>query len=234
MDNEAKRQLDRTEERIRFFEEIGAEFLFRPGTPADAAGETAAPPAFFPAGEGGGLEDLNAEVLACRKCALSGTRTRAVPGEGNPAARLMFVGEAPGAEEDLQGRPFVGRAGRLLDRIIVAMGFERRDVYIANILKCRPPQNRDPLPEEVRACSPYLLRQVDKIRPAVIVALGKPAANFFSGRDAAITVLRGRFFEFNGIQVMATYHPAFLLRNEHFKKDVWLDMKQVMAFLGAR
>jgi DNA polymerase len=166
---------------------------------------------------------------------LAGLRHQAVPGEGRAAAELMFVGEAPGEEEDLQGRPFVGRAGHLLDRIIAAMRFRREEVFIANILKCRPPNNRDPRQEEISACSPYLLRQVELIQPKVIVALGKPAANFFSGGSSAIGLLRGRFLDFHGIRVMPTYHPAFLLRNEDnrtFKQHTWDDMKQVMALLG--
>lgn len=233
MGKSRKDALGPAEERFRFFDDIGAEFVRRPGAAGEGRAADVTRPARRAAG-GGGLEAVSAEVLSCRKCPLGETRTLAVPGEGNASAGLMFVGEAPGAEEDLQGRPFVGRAGRLLDRIIAAMGFDRGEVFIANILKCRPPNNRDPLPGEVRACSPYLLRQVECIRPQVIVALGKPSANFFSGREAAITVLRGRFFEFNGVQVMPTYHPAFLLRNEHFKKDVWQDMRQVMALLGKK
>lgn len=233
MGSEAKGPFGRAEERIRFFEEIGAEFVIRPGAAPDA-GTEAVTTGVPPIDKVSALEALGNEISICRKCALAGLRTRAVPGEGNPEARLMFVGEAPGGDEDLQGRPFVGRAGKLLDRIIAAMGFDRREVFIANILKCRPPNNRDPLPDEVRACSPYLLRQVEIIRPEVLVTLGKPATNFFSGREAAMTAVHGRFFDFNGIQVMPTYHPAFLLRNERFKRDVWQDMKQVMAFLGKR
>ncbi|MBN2198930.1 MAG: uracil-DNA glycosylase [Candidatus Aminicenantes bacterium] len=234
MDDAAKGLLGPAEERIRFFEEIGADFLVRPGpaSSADAAG--AGPRISSASGNAAELEALAAEISACRKCALADVRNRSVAGEGNPSARLMFVGEAPGADEDLRGIPFIGRAGKLLDRIIAAMGFDRQEVFIANILKCRPPNNRDPLPDEVRACSPYLLRQVEIIRPEVIVTLGKPATNFFYGRETAITVVHGRFFDFNGIQVMPTYHPAFLLRNERFKRDVWQDMRQVMAFLDKK
>jgi len=223
------------EERLRFYEELGAEFIFHkeqkkavePSLPR-MSGRTAAE------GEEG-LEEVARLVRDCRKCPLAGLRHQAVPGEGRAAAELMFVGEAPGEDEDLQGRPFVGRAGHLLDRIIVAMRFRREDVFIANILKCRPPNNRDPHQEEVEACAPYLLRQVELIQPRVIVALGKPAANFFSGGSLPISLLRGRFLDFQGIQVMPTYHPAFLLRNEDnrtYKKLAWDDMKQVMALLG--
>jgi len=223
-----------TEERLRFYAELDAEFLFNEQPPrADA---TSSPNTGQPAGQGAeGLEEIAREVRSCLKCPLAKLRRQAVPGEGDAAAKLMFVGEAPGEEEDLQGRPFVGRAGQLLDRIIAAMRFRREEVFIANILKCRPPNNRDPHQEEVQACSPHLLRQVGVIRPKVLVALGKPAANFFSGSSLPISLLRGRFLEFQGIPVMPTFHPAFLLRNEDnrtYKKLAWEDMQQVMALLG--
>jgi DNA polymerase len=225
----------RAEERLRFYAELGAEFIFHKEQ-IKTVEPSLPPPACPSSGEGEeGLEEVARLVRACRKCPLAGLRHQAVPGEGRAAAELMFVGEAPGEEEDLQGRPFVGRAGHLLDRIIAAMRFRREEVFIANILKCRPPNNRDPRQEEISACSPYLLRQVELIQPKVIVALGKPAANFFSGGSLAIGLLRGRFLDFHGIRVMPTYHPAFLLRNEDnrtFKQHTWDDMKQVMALLG--
>jgi uracil-DNA glycosylase family 4 len=225
----------RAEERLRFYAELDAGFIL------NEEGEKTARPSPFQTDDraaGGpeeGLEDVARAVRACRKCPLAGLRRQAVPGEGRSAAELMFVGEAPGEEEDLQGRPFVGRAGHLLDRIITAMRFRREDVFIANILKCRPPNNRDPHQDEVLACSPYLHRQIELIRPKAIVALGKPAANFFSGGSLPISLLRGRFLDFHGIPVMPTYHPAFLLRNEDnrtYKKQTWEDMQKVMALLG--
>jgi len=234
LSEDGKIPFESVREAIRFFDELGADFLVRTGSVPRAAGPTAGGTELSAADKRDALEAVGVEVAACRKCPLAGLRTRTVPGEGNPSARLMFVGEAPGADEDVQGRPFVGKAGRLLDRIIAAMGFERGETFIANILKCRPPNNRDPRPEEVRACSPYLLRQVAILRPPVIVALGKPAANFFTGGEDAIGALRGRFFDFQGVQVMPTFHPAFLLRNERFKREVWEDMQKVMVFLGKR
>jgi len=173
-------------------------------------------------------------IRDCRFCPLFQGRTQAVPGEGNCQARLMFVGEAPGRDEDRQGRPFVGRAGQLLTKIIEAMGFKRQDVYIANVVKCRPPENRTPRPDEVKACSPYLLRQIELINPRVIVALGKIAAEFLLQTDKSISDLRGHFGQFEGIPVMPTFHPAYLVRNEgnrEIKRLVWEDMKKVMKLL---
>jgi len=180
------------------------------------------------------------EVAACCRCGLGESRTHAVPGEGNPNARIMFVGEAPGADEDAQGRPFVGRAGQLLDKIIQACGLRRCDVFIANILKCRPPENRDPSPEEIVHCLPLLQRQIEVIRPEVIVALGAHAARTLLNTNQAIGRLRGRFQDYiNGlgqppIKLIATYHPAYLLRNytHETRAQVWDDMKKVLAELG--
>jgi uracil-DNA glycosylase family 4 len=152
-------------------------------------------------------------------------------GEGNSSARLVFVGEAPGADEDAQGRPFVGRAGQLLTRIIEAMKLERKDVYICNILKCRPPGNRNPKPEEIAACEPFLIRQLAAIRPKVICALGTFAAHTLLKSEAPITVLRGRFHQYQGIDLMPTYHPAYLLRNPAAKKQVWEDAQMIMKKL---
>ncbi len=175
------------------------------------------------------LQRLAEEVRRCRSCPLHQTRKNPVPGEGNPRALLVFVGEAPGADEDLQGRPFVGRAGELLTRIIKAMGLERQEVYITNILKCRPPQNRNPRPDEIRACIPFLWRQLEIIRPKLICALGTFAAQTLLETREKITRLRGRFHPWRGALLMPTYHPAFLLRNPQYKRDVWEDMKMVMA-----
>ncbi|MGE3166397.1 MAG: uracil-DNA glycosylase [Planctomycetota bacterium] len=172
------------------------------------------------------------QVAGCSKCRLAATRTKTVYGVGDPHARLMFVGEAPGHDEDQRGEPFVGKAGELLDRIIGALGIERRDVYIANVLKCRPPENRDPLPDEVACCAPFLHRQIECVAPAMIVALGRPAANFLLESTAPVGELRGRRHSYRGIPVVATYHPAYLLRNPDAKKLVWQDLQVVIQELG--
>ncbi len=173
------------------------------------------------------LESLRQEVSRCAFCDLHATRTNVVFGSGNPKASLMFVGEAPGQDEDLQGLPFVGRAGQLLTKIIEAMGLKRQDVYIANILKCRPPNNRAPLPTEILACADNLRRQIDLIKPKVICTLGKFASQTLLKTGISITALRGKFQEYNGIKVMPTFHPAYLLRNPQDKKLVWEDMKKI-------
>ena len=179
------------------------------------------------------LEDVRRELGECTRCHLHLTRRNLVFGEGNPRARLVFIGEAPGEEEDRQGRPFVGRAGQLLTKIIQAMGLRREDVYICNILKCRPPQNRNPRPDEMQTCEPFLIRQVEAIRPKAICALGSFAAKRLLGTDVPITVLRGKFHELRGVQVMPTYHPAYLLRNPDAKKHVWEDVQLIMNILQA-
>lgn len=177
------------------------------------------------------LSGLKAEVETCNGCGLSKTRTNVVFGAGSERAKLMFVGEAPGEDEDLQGEPFVGRAGQLLTKIIEAMGLKRGDVYIANILKCRPPNNRPPEPGEILACRGNLRRQIDVIRPRVICTLGKFASQTLLNTEIPISVLRGKFGSYNGIKVMPTFHPAYLLRNPGDKKLVWEDMKKVMKEL---
>ncbi|MBA4396069.1 MAG: uracil-DNA glycosylase [Syntrophus sp. (in: bacteria)] len=159
------------------------------------------------------------------------TRTNIVFGEGNAHAGLVFVGEAPGADEDSQGRPFVGKAGQLLTRIIVAMGLQRQDVYICNILKCRPPENRNPRPEEIAACEPFLIRQLQAIGPKIICALGTFSAHTLLKTDVPIGALRGRFERYQGIPLMPTYHPAYLLRNPGAKRHVWEDVQQIMKAL---
>lgn len=171
------------------------------------------------------LAGLSGEVEACTKCPLYKGRTKAVFGTGNPDATMMFVGEAPGAEEDKQGKPFVGRAGKLLTKMIEAIGFTREDVYIANVLKSRPPGNRDPQPTEVAACEPYLLRQIEIIRPAVICALGAHAARTLLNTGEPIGRLRGRFHDYHGTPLMVVYHPAFLLRSPAYKKEAWKDLQ---------
>jgi uracil-DNA glycosylase family 4 len=186
------------------------------------------------------LEKIAEEVRRCCKCGLGSSRTNAVPGEGNPDARIMFVGEAPGADEDAQGRPFVGRAGHLLDKIIEACGLKRKDVFIGNVLKCRPPDNRDPRAEEIISCLPYLQKQIEIIEPEVIVALGAHAARTLLDTTKSIGELRGHFHEYYAgigrppIKLMATYHTAYLLRSytPENRRRVWEDMKKVLAELG--
>ena len=177
------------------------------------------------------LESLEMEVLSCRRCPLAAGRTNVVFGTGNPEAALMFIGEAPGHDEDLQGLPFVGKAGALLTKIIEAMGLKRKDVYIANVVKCRPPENRNPLPTEILACEEHLVRQVDIIKPRVICALGKISSQALLLTQEPISKARGVFQEYRGIKVMPTFHPAYLLRNPDDKKLVWQDMKLIMAEL---
>ena len=180
------------------------------------------------------LEAIREDIGDCRRCKLHEHRKTIVFGEGNPHAKLVFVGEGPGADEDASGRPFVGRAGQLLDKIIVAIGLKREDVYIANIVKCRPPGNRTPERDEVDTCEPFLLRQLAFIRPEVIVALGSPAFQCLLRTREPITRARGEWREWNGIKVMPTFHPAFLLRSPEKKREVWDDMKKVRDYLNTR
>ena len=177
-------------------------------------------------------QTLVAEAHDCTQCRLAGTRTNVVFGVGNPNADLMFVGEAPGRDEDLQGEPFVGRAGQLLTDIIKAMKLTREQVYIANVIKCRPPENRNPEADELDACRPFIRRQVELIKPRVIVTLGRFGLQSLTEKSYGITAVRGQWLDYNGIKLMPTYHPAYLLRNPAAKKDVWADMKKVMAELG--
>lgn len=180
------------------------------------------------------LDAIKEDIGDCRRCKLHEHRRTIVFGEGNPQARLVFVGEGPGAEEDASGRPFVGRAGQLLDKIIIAIGLTREDVYIANIVKCRPPGNRTPERDEVETCEPFLLRQLAFIRPEVIVALGSPAFQCLLRTKEPISRARGQWREWNGVKVMPTFHPAFLLRTPDKKREVWEDMKKVRDYLNAR
>ncbi len=178
-----------------------------------------------------GLAQLEQAAEQCCGCPLAGSRTNVVFGEGAPAADLMFIGEGPGFHEDQQGRPFVGRAGDLLTKMIEAMHFTRAEVYIGNIVKCRPPDNRNPTPEEATACLPYLLRQIELIKPRVLVLLGAvPLKHLFN--KTGITRLRGSWLDYRGIQVMPTFHPAYLLRNPPAKREVWQDLQMVMKVLG--
>jgi DNA polymerase len=174
------------------------------------------------------LAEVREELGECTRCKLHRHRTQIVFGVGNPRAGLVFVGEAPGADEDAQGEPFVGRAGQLLTKIIQAMGMQREDVYICNIIKCRPPNNRTPESEEILACQPFLVKQLQAIRPRFICALGGPAAQTLLRTKEPISRLRGKFYDFHGIPLLPTYHPAFLLRNPYEKKTVWEDMKLLL------
>jgi len=178
------------------------------------------------------LLKIREDLGDCTRCKLHKGRNKLVFGDGNPKAQLVFVGEGPGADEDRQGLPFVGRAGKLLTQMIEAMGLERRDVYICNVVKCRPPENRTPEPDEVATCSPYLLRQIDVINPKVIVCLGAVAAKTLLNTTRGISHYRGEWLEWRGRKLMATYHPAYLLRNPPAKADVWRDLQKVMAELG--
>jgi uracil-DNA glycosylase family 4 len=176
--------------------------------------------------------DIGPDCARCKLHTLG--RRQIVFGVGNPEADLMFVGEAPGADEDIQGEPFVGRAGQLLTKIIAAIGLSREDVYIANVIKCRPPQNRNPEPDEVDTCEPFLFRQIDAIQPKVIVALGSFAARALLRTQDPISRLRGRVFEYRGSKLIPTFHPAYLLRNPSSKKEVWDDMKLVRTLLNSQ
>lgn len=179
------------------------------------------------------LEAVAASIASCTNCGLCKERRRPVPGEGNgDSPDILFVGEGPGEEEDAQGRPFVGKAGQLLDRMIEAMGYRREQVFIANVVKCRPPQNRKPLPEEMAMCRPYLRQQIKLIQPKVIIGLGGTAMEGLLGRPVGITRMRGVWQEYEGIKLMPTFHPAYLLRNPARKKDTWADLKMALAELG--
>ncbi len=184
-----------------------------------------------PAGHGAELERIACTIAGCRKCPLHRTRTQTVPGQGNPQPEIMFIGEAPGADEDEQGLAFVGRAGQLLTKMIQAMGLQREEVFIANILKCRPPDNRPPLPEEMETCIPFLKEQIRVLKPKVIVALGATAVRGLVGLDG-ISKLRGKWLLFEGIDLMPTYHPAYLLRNPPAKKEVWMDLQEALRRIG--
>ncbi len=178
------------------------------------------------------LPKIQTDLGDCTRCKLHKGRNKIVFGDGNPKAELVFVGEGPGHDEDVQGLPFVGRAGKLLTQMIEAMGLRRKDVYICNVVKCRPPENRAPEKEEVATCSPFLLRQIDAIAPKVIVCLGSIAAQTLLETNRGISQFRGQWLEFRGRKLLATYHPAYLLRNPSAKSEVWKDLQKVMAVLG--
>jgi len=177
------------------------------------------------------LADVRKELGDCKRCKLHRTRKTIVFGEGNEKASLMFIGEGPGYDEDVQGRPFVGKAGQLLTKIIESINLSREEVYIANIVKCRPPQNRNPESDEIESCSPFLMKQIWVIQPKIICALGTFSAQTLLRTDTKITALRGKLFDLEGIKVIPTYHPAFLLRNPERKREVWEDMKQIAELI---
>ena len=215
-------------DQLAFFRDLGVRDVFLERTAAAKA-----PPALVP-GSMPDLSSLQKFVEGCQRCKLGKTRTNIVFGQGNPHAELMFVGEAPGRDEDEQGLAFVGRAGQLLTKIIEAIGRKREDVFIANVLRCRPPNNRNPEPDEVAACRPFLEESIRLIAPRVIVTLGTFAAQALLETDESIGRLRGRWQTAKGVRVMPTFHPAFLLRSPERKKDVWEDMKLVRDFLAQK
>jgi DNA polymerase len=185
-----------------------------------------------PEGRHEALRAIQAEIGNCTRCALSKGRNKIVFGDGDPNARLMFVGEGPGADEDASGIPFVGKAGQLLNNMITATGLKREQVYIANVVKCRPPQNRVPEPDEANTCTPFLFQQIDVVRPEVIVALGSTAATYLLGVKSSLSGLRGRIHSCRDTKLIVTYHPAYLLRDPNQKKAAWQDLKLAMAELG--
>ena len=239
---------DQLVEHLRFAKEIGVsgissdpEWRRREQTPAPVSAavtevkeffQDEAPPMTIALTQVDALSAIRDDIVDCTRCKLhTQGRTQVVFGSGNPSAQLMFVGEAPGADEDLQGVPFIGRAGQLLTKIIEAIDLKREDVYIANVLKCRPPQNRNPEPDEVATCEPFLFQQIDAIHPKVIVALGKFGAQTLLRTLEPISKLRGRIFDYRGSKLIPTFHPAYLLRNPSSKRDVWEDMKLVKRLL---
>lgn len=210
--------------------EVGTEAPLAPPSPtASVEAPLAPPPAKAPVEP---LVTLRQEIGDCQRCKLCRGRRNLVFGEGNPRARLVFVGEGPGAEEDAQGRPFVGAAGQLLTKMIEAMGLRREEVYICNVIKCRPPGNRNPEPDEIDACSPFLSRQIEAIAPEAIVTLGKFAAQTLLGSQEPISRLRGRWHRYQGIPLLPTFHPAYLLRSPQEKRKAWADLQEVMRRLG--
>ncbi len=180
------------------------------------------------------LADVRKELGDCKRCKLHRGRRTIVFGEGNEKASLMLIGEAPGYDEDVQGRPFVGKAGQLLTKILQSINLSREEVYIANIIKCRPPQNRNPEPDEILSCNPFLTKQITVIQPEIICALGTFSAQTLLGTETKITALRGKLFDLEGITVIPTYHPAFLLRNPERKREVWEDMKKIAELIQTR
>jgi uracil-DNA glycosylase family 4 len=239
LDAELRRAL---KARVDFYRELGIYDLYRQPVSEieqSVAVADSAAPQIFPTADleaastdrAGALRAIREDIGDCIRCKLHKQRTNIVFGVGDPHARLMFVGEGPGADEDAQGEPFVGRAGQLLNNMITAMGLKREQVYIANIVKCRPPGNRQPERDECETCMPFLMRQIDVIKPEVIVALGATAAKNLLGLNDSMINLRGRFYDFRNTKLLVTYHPAFLLRDPRQKKETWKDLQLVMEFL---
>ncbi len=246
------------EARLRYYRDLGVYSLYRRGEPGidqlEAATESitestpesvipprktapAASPAFTvlaPERRVAALDAIRADIGECTRCPLAAGRHNLVFADGDPNARLMFVGEGPGADEDAQGLPFVGRAGQLLNNMINAMGLKRSEVYIANVVKCRPPQNRTPEPDEASTCMQFLWRQIDVVRPEVIVALGATAATYLLGGKTSLASLRGRIHSVRGAKLIVTYHPAFLLRDPRQKGEAWKDLQIAMKELGLK
>jgi DNA polymerase len=222
-------------DQLQFFRDIGVDSLLlrkdQTANPA-VASQTAISKEPTPASNDMvTLDSIRAEIGDCQRCKLAPKRTNIVFGSGNPNAELVFVGEAPGFDEDQQGLPFVGRAGQLLTKIIESINLKREDVYISNVLKCRPPENRNPEPDEVAACNPFMKKQLAAIRPKIVCCLGTFAAQTVLQTVAPISKLRGKFYDMDGIRVIATFHPAYLLRSPDKKREVWEDMKQIRAEL---
>jgi DNA polymerase len=219
-------------EHLKFYQELGVTGISRDPKWRQRAGDTV-PTLEPPAPSPEALSAIRDDIGDCTRCKLhTQGRRQIVFGVGNPSAELMFVGEAPGADEDVQGVPFVGRAGQLLTKMIEAMGFKRDEVYIANVIKCRPPGNRNPEPDEIATCEPFLFRQIASIQPKVIVALGAFAAKTLLRSDAPISKLRGRLYDYRGVKLIPTFHPSFLLRSPGYKREAWSDLKKALAELG--
>lgn len=236
-------QHDQLREHLTFFTELGVDGVSRdrawrtragaeaPAVAVDTTASESPMSTEARANAGAQLAQLRQDLGDCTRCKLHSTRTHIVYGVGNPRADLMFVGEAPGRDEDQQGIPFVGRAGQLLTKIIEAIDLQRDEVYITNVIKCRPPSNRNPEPDEIQTCQPFLFAQIDAVQPKVIVALGAFAVQTLLQRDDAISRLRGRVFDYRGAKLVPTFHPAYLLRSPDKKRDVWEDMKTVRSIL---
>lgn len=226
MKEEVNRLFKEIEENLEYFKELGFNYFY-----------SLTPDSFGDASKEKIFSSLEQEIKECRACPLAKTRKNAVPGEGSIEADLMFVGEGPGRDEDIQGKPFVGKAGQLLTRIIKAMKFERESVYITNVIKCRPPENRNPRISEIEKCQRFLSKQIELISPKIIVTLGNVPTRYFLNKTAGITSLRGIFYSYHDIKIMPTFHPSYLVRNEdnkELKKMVWKDMQKVMAVLGKK
>ena len=220
-------RLEQLKRHIEFLEELGVEGVRREPTWRDRESAEEERFSSLPL-----LNRIREDLGDCKRCKLHSGRTKLVFGVGDPSADLMFVGEAPGKDEDQEGVPFVGRAGQLLTKIIASIGLSRDEVYIANVIKCRPPNNRNPEPDEITTCEPVLFRQVDAIQPKVVVALGAFAVHTLLASKLAISRLRGQVYDYRGAQLVPTFHPAFLLRNPDRKRDVWEDMKKVRSLLA--